>query len=59
MSTEKPKKFTVSASIEREQAMELFEHAIKQQRSVRQLAGFAIAEWLQRNRNGKHKRGTM
>lgn len=54
----KPSKITVSASIESEQAHELFEQAIKRKRSIRQLCGFAITEWLERNRDGKQKKGS-
>lgn len=42
-------KTTISASIEEEEAIQLAQHSKLRKRSQRQLAGFAVAEWLQRN----------
>lgn len=50
------KAITISATVEEKHAEQIAEHAKHHKRSIRQLAGFAIAEWLDRNPLPKQKK---
>lgn len=48
---------TLSASVDEKTATDIAAHAHHQQRSIRQLVGFAIVEWLDRNKSKLPKNG--